>query len=80
MSLMSSAHTLLASLLSTCTTDGSSADCHVAGLQSKELAIMLPVVLLCYEYWLGNGAGNGSSVLAVSLLFGIQALLCRPSQ
>src|SRR5438046_10191882 len=43
--------------------------------KSKELAIMLPVVLLCYEHWLGKRHWKRLiPFFAVSLLFGIQAL------
>ena len=44
--------------------------------KSKELAIMLPAVLLCYEYWLGKRRWKRLiPFFAVSLLFGIQALV-----
>jgi hypothetical protein len=44
--------------------------------KSKELAVMLPVVLLAYEYWFGNRNWKRlAPFFLISLCFGIQALL-----
>jgi hypothetical protein len=44
--------------------------------QSKELAVMLPVVLVCYELWFGGRRwARLAPFLAVSLSFTVQALL-----
>jgi hypothetical protein len=51
--------------------------------KSKELAVMLPLALAAYEYWLSEETGRRrwlrlAPFFAVSLLFGIQALAGRP--
>ena len=47
--------------------------------KSKELAIMLPVALLCYEMWFGGKRWKRLiPFFAVSLLFGLQVLIVRP--
>jgi len=49
--------------------------------KSKELAIMLPVVLACYELWFGGRRLKRLiPFFAVSLLFGLQVLILRPGQ
>ena len=49
--------------------------------KSKELAIMLPVALACYELWLGGKRWKRLiPFFAVSLLFGLQVLIERPGQ
>jgi hypothetical protein len=48
--------------------------------KSKELAVMLPAVLLCYELWFGRRRWKAlAPFFAVSLLFGVQALLLNPN-
>jgi len=49
--------------------------------KSKELAVMLPVVLACYEFWFAEDRSWKRLVpfFAVSLLFGLQALLLNPN-
>ncbi len=51
--------------------------------KSKELAVMLPAVLAACEYWFGEESGRRrwlrlAPFFAVSLCFGLQALLFRP--
>jgi hypothetical protein len=47
--------------------------------KAKELAVMLPLVLLCYELWFGGGRWKQLAVLlAGSLSWGLQALLLHP--
>jgi hypothetical protein len=47
--------------------------------KSKELAVMLPAVLACYELWFGQKRWKRLlPFFAVSLLFGLQALIIRP--
>ena len=49
--------------------------------KSKELAVMLPVVLACYEFWFVRDR-NWKRLLpffAVSLSFGLQAMLLNPN-
>ena len=47
--------------------------------QSKEMAVMLPLVLLCYEYWFGTRRWKQlTPFLAASLSFGFQALILFP--
>jgi hypothetical protein len=47
--------------------------------KSKELAVMLPFVLLCYEYWLGKRHWKPLALFFVaSLSFGLQGLLLNP--
>ncbi len=47
--------------------------------KSKELAVMLPLVLLCYELWFGGRRWlRLAPFLAASLWFGVQALLLHP--
>jgi hypothetical protein len=49
--------------------------------KSKELAIMLPVVLTAYELWFGGKRWKRLiAFFAVSILFGVQALIVRPGQ
>ncbi|MBI4877203.1 MAG: hypothetical protein HY822_21425, partial [Acidobacteria bacterium] len=57
--------------------------CFWLAYKSKELAIMLPAALAAYEFWLSEETGRRrwlrlAPFCAVSLLFGIQALLHRP--
>jgi hypothetical protein len=48
-------------------------------LKCKELAVMLPVVLGCYEYWFGNRQWKRLiPFVAVSAVFGIRGLLSTP--
>jgi hypothetical protein len=48
--------------------------------KSKELAVMLPVVLLGHELWFGRRRWKAlAPFFAVSLLFGVQALLLNPN-
>ena len=47
--------------------------------RAKELAVMLPLVLLCYELWLGNRRwARLAPFVAASLSFSVQALLLNP--
>lgn len=47
--------------------------------KSKELAVMLPFVLACYEYWLGKRRWKPIvPFAAASLSFGLQGLLLNP--
>jgi hypothetical protein len=49
--------------------------------KSKELAVMLPAVLLCYEYWLGHRRWKPLvPFFLVSLSFGLQAFLWNSKQ
>jgi hypothetical protein len=49
--------------------------------KSKELAIMLPVALACYELWFGGKRWKRlAPFFAVSALFGLQALILRPGR
>jgi hypothetical protein len=49
--------------------------------KSKELAVMLPAVLACYEYWLGKRQWKPLiPFLLVSLSFGLQGLFLNPNQ
>ena len=49
--------------------------------KAKELAVMLPAVLLCYELWFGNRRWKQlAPFLAGSLSFALQALVLRPTQ
>jgi hypothetical protein len=49
--------------------------------KSKELAVMLPAVLACYEYWLGQRRWKPLvPFFLVSLSFGIQGLLLNPNR
>lgn len=49
--------------------------------KSKELAIMLPVALVCYELWFGGKRWKRLvPFFAVSALFGLQALILRPGR
>jgi hypothetical protein len=49
--------------------------------KSKELAVMLPLVLVCYELWFGGRRwARLAPFLAVSLSFGLQALVAHPAQ
>src|SRR5579872_2684771 len=48
--------------------------------KSKELAVMLPAVLACYEYWVGKrGWKPLAPFFLVSVLFGVQGLLLNPN-
>lgn len=48
--------------------------------KSKELAVMLPVALVCYELWFGSRRWKYlAPFAAVSLWFGLQALLFHPT-
>ena len=54
--------------------------CAWLAYKSKELAIMLPLVLFCYELWFGGGRWKRlAPFFGISLLFGVQALLFRNS-
>jgi hypothetical protein len=47
--------------------------------KSKELAVMLPAVMLVYEYWLGERRWRRVlPFMAISVLFGVQGLLGNP--
>jgi hypothetical protein len=49
--------------------------------KSKELAVMLPVVLACYEFWFGNRRWKPLiAFFLASLSFGLQGLLRNPNQ
>ncbi len=49
--------------------------------KSKELAVMLPAVLACYEFWFGKRRWRPLlPFLAVSLSFGLQGLLLNPNE
>ena len=49
--------------------------------KAKELAVMLPLVLVCYELWFGSRRWMRlAPFLAVSLSFAVQALLLHPLQ
>ncbi|MGA2133527.1 MAG: hypothetical protein ABSH50_14630 [Bryobacteraceae bacterium] len=49
--------------------------------KSKELAVMLPAILACYEYWFGRRQWKPlMPFLAVSLSFGLQGILLNPNQ
>ncbi len=49
--------------------------------KSKELAVMLPVVLLAWEYWFGERRYlRLAPFFAVSLSFGLQGLLLNPNK
>jgi len=49
--------------------------------KSKELAIMLPVALACYELWFGGKRWKRLvPFFAVSALFGLQVLILRPGR
>ena len=49
--------------------------------KSKELAIMLPVALACYELWFGGKRWKRLiPFFAVSMLFGLQVLILRPGR
>lgn len=49
--------------------------------KSKELAVMLPVALACYEYWFGKRQWlRLAPFFAVSLSFGLQGLLLNPNR
>jgi hypothetical protein len=48
--------------------------------KSKELAVMLPVVLVCYELWFGNRRWTRlAPFAAAALCFGLQALILAPT-
>jgi hypothetical protein len=48
--------------------------------KSKELAVMLPAVLACYEFWFGGRRWRClAPYFAVSLLFALQVLILRPN-
>jgi hypothetical protein len=47
--------------------------------QTKELAVMLPLVLVCYEYWFGTRRWKPLVLfVAASFSFGFQALILHP--
>jgi hypothetical protein len=49
--------------------------------KAKELAVMLPAVLLCYEYWLGKRQWRYLiPFFAASLSFGLQGLMLNPNK
>ena len=49
--------------------------------KSKELAVMLPVVLLAYEWWFGKRRWKPlAAFFAVSISFGLQSVLRSPNQ
>jgi hypothetical protein len=49
--------------------------------KSKELAVMLPAVLIAYEWWFGQGRWKQLLPIAAgSLLFSLQALVLAPDQ
>lgn len=49
--------------------------------KSKELAVMLPAVLVCYEFWFGERRWKPLvPFFVVSASFGIQGLLPRPAE
>ena len=49
--------------------------------KSKELAVMLPAVLVAYEYWLGDRKFlRLTPFLAASLSFGLQGILLNPNK
>jgi hypothetical protein len=49
--------------------------------KSKELAILLPAALVCYELWFGEKRWKRLvPFFAVSALFGVQALILRPGR
>jgi hypothetical protein len=49
--------------------------------KSKELAVMLPIVLACYEYWFGKRQWQRlAPFFLVSLSFGLQGILLNPSR
>ncbi|MCL4401433.1 MAG: hypothetical protein M1436_02035 [Acidobacteria bacterium] len=50
-------------------------------LKSKEIAVMLPAVLLCYEYWLGKRQWKPLvPFFLASASFGLQGVLFNPNQ
>jgi hypothetical protein len=53
--------------------------CFWLAFKAKELAVMLPAVLALYEYWFGDKRWKRLiPFFAVSLFFGLQALLANP--
>jgi hypothetical protein len=49
--------------------------------KSKELAVVLPVVLACYEFWFGKRRWKALiPFFAVSLSFGLQSILMSPNR
>jgi hypothetical protein len=49
--------------------------------KSKELAVMLPFVLVCYEFWLGRKRWKPLvPFVAAALSFGLQGLLLNPNR
>src|SRR5438105_7338759 len=53
--------------------------CFWLAYKSKELAIMLPAVLACYEVWFGQRRWKRLlPFFAISLLFGVQAVNTEP--
>jgi hypothetical protein len=49
--------------------------------KAKELAVMLPAVLLCYEFWLGKRQWRYLiPFFAASLSFGLQGLMLNPNK
>src|SRR5207245_5238839 len=49
--------------------------------KSKELAVMLPAVLACYEFWLADKKNRKALIpfFAGSLWFGLQGVIRNPS-
>ena len=55
--------------------------CYWLAYKSKELAVMLPLVLACYEYGYGERRWKPLLVFfAASLSFGLQGMLLNPNQ
>jgi len=54
--------------------------CFWLAFKSKEVAVMLPAVLVCYEYWLGERKWKPLiPFLAASLAMGIQGVFFNPN-
>jgi len=49
--------------------------------KSKEVAILLPLALACYEWWFGGKRWKRlAPFFAIALLFGLQAVILRPGR
>ena len=49
--------------------------------KSKELAVMLPAVLVCYEYWMGKRNWKAlAPFCAAAAIFGVQGLVGNPNK
>ena len=49
--------------------------------KSKEIAVMLPLILACYEYWFGKRRwGPLAPFFLVSLSFGVQGMVLNPNK